>query len=102
MTWEYSRARKRCASRGKRLPLFVTLFPVRHPEQAITLVTEVTQNTLYYEVAQDLAAGLCRVKVQGADGVGMSAAFEIRGNVKPCNPIPLEKPNGSRFFNELP
>ncbi len=69
---------------GEAAPSYtVTLFPDRHPDRPVTLGTEVTQNTLRYEVSQDLAAGFYRVKVQGADGGGMSEAFEIRGNEKP-------------------
>ncbi len=60
-------------------PYTVTLFPDGHPDQAVTIGENVTQNTLRYEVAKSLSTGPYRLRVHGADGGGMSHIFEIRG-----------------------
>ncbi len=64
-------------------PFTVTLIPKDHPDASIQIDNNVPGRSLDWTVGNNLAAGLYRVKVQSADGWGLSDYFAITGNNKP-------------------
>ena len=64
-------------------PFTVTLIPKDHPDASIQIDNNVPGRSLDWTVGSDFPDGLYCVKVQSADGWGLSDCFSITGDTKP-------------------
>ena len=64
-------------------PFTVTLISKEHPNTPIQIADNVSGYATDYKVKRHLEAGFYRVKVQSADGWGISEFFPITGDSKP-------------------
>ena len=64
-------------------PFTVTLIPKDHPNASVQIADNISGHATDYKVKRHLESGLYRVKVQSADGWGISDFFPITDDFKP-------------------